>query len=350
MAKLSVIVPIYNVEKYLRKCLDSVINQTFKDMEIILVDDGSPDRCGEICDEYAARDNRIRVIHKENGGLPSARNDAIEIATGEWIAFVDSDDWLEPDIYEKAVEAGDKYNVDILFFNYFKNIEEKEFGISIFEKDFFSDDRNYINSLQARALCKFLNPIKENGYEFPWNRILRQKFIMNNNLYFTKVGAYEDLIYAINCFQYAERIAFIDVKGYHYRLNNTSISAGYNPNRIVVDNAVFEELFRLAQVYHADESYYTALYSFIVCNVAVNITRYFFNRNNKNSLVHKMRYAASVIKEEPYYTAFERVDRSLLTKGGRFITIIRHHNVILLYICYLCKLIKGKMRNMSKRK
>lgn len=98
--KISVIIPVYNVEPYLRKCLDSVINQTYQNLEIILVDDGSPDACGAICDEYAARDGRIHVIHKENGGVSSARNAGLAMAGGEWIGWVDSDDWVEPDMYE----------------------------------------------------------------------------------------------------------------------------------------------------------------------------------------------------------------------------------------------------------
>ena len=97
--KVSIIVPVYKVEKYLRKCIDSIINQTLKDIEIILVDDGSPDNCGKICDEYAAKDTRIKVIHKENGGLSSARNAGMEVAEGEYIGFVDSDDWIESDMY-----------------------------------------------------------------------------------------------------------------------------------------------------------------------------------------------------------------------------------------------------------
>ena len=96
--KVSIIVPVYKVEKYLRKCIDSIINQTLKDIEIILVDDGSPDNCGKICDEYAAKDTRIKVIHKENGGLSSARNAGMEVAEGEYIGFVDSDDWIESDL------------------------------------------------------------------------------------------------------------------------------------------------------------------------------------------------------------------------------------------------------------
>lgn len=100
---ISVIVPIYNVENYLIRCVDSILSQTYRNLEVILVDDGSPDNCGRICDELAKRDDRIKVIHKENGGLSSARNAGLDIATGELIAFIDSDDWLELDAYEYCV-------------------------------------------------------------------------------------------------------------------------------------------------------------------------------------------------------------------------------------------------------
>ena len=91
--KISIIVPIYNVEKYIRKCIESIINQTYRNIEIILVDDGSPDNCGKICDEYAKKDSRVKVIHKKNGGLSDARNKGTEVATGEYIMYVDSDDY-----------------------------------------------------------------------------------------------------------------------------------------------------------------------------------------------------------------------------------------------------------------
>ena len=107
---ISVIVPIYNVEAYLPRCLDSIVNQTYQNLEIILVDDGSPDNCGAICDEYARRDSRIRVIHKMNGGLSSARNVGLDIMMGEYLTFVDSDDWLSLDavqvLYDRLVEDG----------------------------------------------------------------------------------------------------------------------------------------------------------------------------------------------------------------------------------------------------
>lgn len=98
--KISVIVPVYKAEKFIRKCLDSILGQTHTNLEVILVDDGSPDDCGRICDEYAARDGRIRVIHQENGGVSSARNAGLRAVTGDWIGFLDDDDWIEPDMYE----------------------------------------------------------------------------------------------------------------------------------------------------------------------------------------------------------------------------------------------------------
>lgn len=110
---ISIIIPIYKVEEYLPRCINSIISQTYKNLEIILVDDGSPDKCPTICDEYAQTDNRIKVIHKTNGGLSSARNAGLEMASGEWIAFLDSDDWVEPKMYEVLYDLAVRHNADI---------------------------------------------------------------------------------------------------------------------------------------------------------------------------------------------------------------------------------------------
>ena len=111
--KISIIVPVYNVEKYLNKCVNSILNQTYKNIEVILVDDGSPDNCGKICNDYAEKDNRVKVIHKKNGGLSDARNVGIKIANGDYLGFVDSDDWIEPQMYQRLIENAVKYNADI---------------------------------------------------------------------------------------------------------------------------------------------------------------------------------------------------------------------------------------------
>lgn len=110
---ISIIVPVYNVERYLKDCIESILAQTYKNFELILVDDGSPDKCGKICDYYGKKDRRIKVIHKLNGGLSDARNAGIEIAKGDYIGFVDSDDFIMPDMYEKLLDACIKYSADI---------------------------------------------------------------------------------------------------------------------------------------------------------------------------------------------------------------------------------------------
>jgi len=112
--KISVIVPVYNVEQYLPRCVDSILAQTYENLEVILVDDGAKDNSGAICDAYVARDPRVRVIHKENGGLSSARNRGLDAATGEYIAFVDSDDWITPDAYGHLLELMEKYRVKLV--------------------------------------------------------------------------------------------------------------------------------------------------------------------------------------------------------------------------------------------
>lgn len=114
MPELSIIVPVYKVEQYLHKCLDSILSQTFTDFELILIDDGSPDRCGEICDEYAAKDDRIIVIHQKNRGVSAARNAGLDIARGEYIGFVDSDDWIEPEMYDSMLAATKEKKIDVV--------------------------------------------------------------------------------------------------------------------------------------------------------------------------------------------------------------------------------------------
>lgn len=127
MNKVSIILPIYNVEKYLEKCVNSVINQTYQNIEIILVDDGSKDSSGRICDELVESDNRIKVIHKKNGGLASARNAGYEVATGEYLMYIDSDDVIKNDIAEKCVSAMEKNDQMLLYLDMRKRLKTDRF-------------------------------------------------------------------------------------------------------------------------------------------------------------------------------------------------------------------------------
>lgn len=161
--KISVIVPIYKVEKYLCRCVDSIINQTYSNIEVILVDDGSPDSCPKICDEYAIKDSRVKVIHKKNGGQSSARNAGVEVAEGDFISFIDSDDWIAPDTYEYEIRLMHRFNADAVQVEYMTahssdakvpSIEEK---IDIYDgKDILQYFMDYSTKTGSYSVWKFL--------------------------------------------------------------------------------------------------------------------------------------------------------------------------------------------------
>ena len=139
---ISVIIPIYNVEKYLNKCIDSIINQTYKNLEIILVDDGSPDNCPQICDEYAKKDNRIKVIHKKNGGVSSARNVGLINSTGNYIGFIDPDDYIEPIMYEKLLKVLKESNTLVSMCGFYKIKDNKIIKIDNYDEKIISSEKN----------------------------------------------------------------------------------------------------------------------------------------------------------------------------------------------------------------
>lgn len=346
MEKVSVIIPVYNVEKYLRKCLDSVINQTYQNLEIILIDDGSPDNCGDICDHYAEADNRIKVIHKKNGGLSAARNDGLKLATGKWISFIDSDDWCELDLYEKAVAAAEKENVDILIYNLFRNYDHKETAIMAFPEAFVSTDINFISKMQLSALSKFYTPFLHNWSQgFPWDKLFRASLIIDNQLTFaTNVKANEDVIFGLHAFQFAKKIAYIDAYLYHYRDNPNSIGTKYTPDRVRIDRDIYKEIFAIGGKYKLSEEYYRALDSRIVENTVLCGSRCFFHKNREGSFWEKIKYANKVLHSEPVFSAFEHVDKEKLGLVSRFVLISRHHNVFLLYIASRLRVAVKKFR------
>ena len=236
-AKISVIIPVYKVESYLCQCLDSVVNQTYKNLEIILIDDGSPDNCGKICDEYAKRDKRIIVIHKENGGLSAARNDGIKRATGEWIAFVDSDDWCDIDYYEELIRRLGNTDVDIFCANgcimEFK--DERSIKRESYTKSFIFQTRDETKKLIIKTLAPgyaYENFSSQFGVGSPWDKIYKKSFICSNNLWFdASCKAWEDFWFNVQAFDKAKCVAGCVCTGYHYRMVDDSIVRGYNPNK-----------------------------------------------------------------------------------------------------------------------
>lgn len=157
MPTISVIVPVYKVEPYLRQCVDSILGQTFRDFELILVDDGSPDGCPAICDEYAEQDSRVKVIHKENGGLSSARNVGLDVAKGEYISFVDSDDWIARGMLEAMFHKCVEFGADLAICNVTKCIDEKRIieDSSPMQDECFSQD-DFVKKMIANQAWRYI--------------------------------------------------------------------------------------------------------------------------------------------------------------------------------------------------
>lgn len=216
---LSIIVPVYKVEKYLPRCINSIINQEFKDYELILVDDGSPDKSGVICDAYARKDNRIRVIHKKNSGLGSARNAGLKIATGEYVGFVDSDDWISSDMYSFLTKVALKYKADIVASSYTltkgsSKINQKKYYIKCLE-----------GQEKLKFYLKFGMKYRVSDYSV-CNKIYKLKLF--KSIQFPEGQLYEDgatnfmLIKAANKYIKSNKITY-----YYFQDNNSIIRNGF---------------------------------------------------------------------------------------------------------------------------
>lgn len=218
---ITVIVPIYNVSSYLDKCINSIIDQTYKELEIILVDDGSTDNCGEICDRYAQMDSRINVIHKENGGLVSARKAGLNLAKGDYIAFVDGDDWIDKDMYQILLDKALSSGVDFVDSAYLHMKDNVVVEHTVLEADYEFDAEQIKAIIESwivdedKALIR--SPI--------WTKLFKADIIKRSYAEVPEdMSVGEDKINYIVLFKYAYRAAIISASFYHYNYRSDSLS------------------------------------------------------------------------------------------------------------------------------
>lgn len=231
---ISVIIPVYQVEKHLRRCLDSVITQTFSDLEIILVNDGSTDSSGKICDEYAEKDSRIKVIHQENQGLSAARNAGLDIAKGDFIGFVDGDDYIEPAMYENLYQAAIENNADITICN-FHRVDDSNKTL------FYSNLKAWTGNSK--------DFVKKDGirYNYVWHKLYKKNLF--KNIRFPVGRQWEDLFIMHDVFWHAEKITIIPYIGYNYVAHSQSITSAHaNEARLDCCDGILARINFLAKV------------------------------------------------------------------------------------------------------
>lgn len=222
---VSIIVPVYKVpEPYLVKCIESIMAQTLYDIEILLVDDGSPDDCGRICDDYAVKDSRIRALHKKNGGLSSARNYGCKVATGKWIMFVDGDDWIEPEMCQTMYDAGEEKKVQLVMCGI-----SKDYGKTVTEYKFYLENGKVYRDQECKWLQQQLL-VYNGNIACVYSKLIDRELLVENELYHDEVlrqGA-EGLEFNLRLFEILGSAMFINKPFYHYIYNENSISASHN--------------------------------------------------------------------------------------------------------------------------
>lgn len=242
---ISVIVPIYRVEKYLNQCLDSICNQTYKNLEIILIDDGSPDNCGKICDEYALKDKRIKVIHKTNGGLSDARNTGLKLASGDYIAYVDSDDYIANNAYEILIREALNHDLDIVAANGLIISNHKNMSPLMKEKSFSQEIMTGIE-----YMCE---SIKQKSFHVcVWLNLYKKEILINKQLYFQRELLHEDEEWTPRVFMEAKRVKYIDFKYYYYLVRDGSITNSKDTSKNGLD--IVSTCYKLEDLYNRNVS------------------------------------------------------------------------------------------------
>lgn len=336
MPKISIIVPVFKVEKYLPKCIDSLINQTLEDIEIILINDGSPDKSKEICDDYAKKDKRIVVIHQENQGVSVARNAGIEAAKGEWITFVDGDDWVEYNMCEFALRKAQESDADVVIWSFFKNYVNKEERLSLIPGS-DGDLSNKKDLIQLRAIYqsyydKVLKSTVSAGVA--WCKLYKAEFIRKHNLRFKKgLIRAQDTIFSINAIERASKIIYFDVPLYHYRITSSSTCSGtrYIENSIEPFNALLNEFLDFIKHYNKGTEYMDAFYARTIQVLMWHLKHNYFHEAKNANAFARRNQIRELIKTEPYSTALKNVNLSILPKKERLMSMMFKSNLILVF-------------------
>lgn len=290
MCKVSVIVPCYNVEAFLRRCMDSLLNQTMREIEIILVDDESPDNVPRMCDELAELDGRIKVIHKKNGGLGFARNSGLEVATGEYVAFVDSDDFVDVSMYETLYEDAIKENADVVFCNFKRENKQGTWTecCEVEKRMVLSNEEVY--HLMLDMVASAPKERIERKYQMSvWHAIYHRSIIEENHIKFMseRQVASEDIPFNVDYLSKCQKVVYRPECFYHYCLNGNSLTAKYLPEKFDRYKTLYRRLSEHLSFYGNDGK--QRVCRFFIGMVRTQILHLAtVKENNKIALLNKM--------------------------------------------------------------
>ena len=323
--KVSIIVPVYNASDYLGRCMDSLLSQTMpqSDYEILLIDDGAKDDSGQLCDEYADKYACVRCFHQENAGPAAARNAGLEEAVGDYVAFIDPDDFIEPNYLEIAYAQAQHNHADIVLFDAYREKSEGAFDSREMwghaKYSFNCADEGERRSMQRQILYPYM-AARVGNMSFdrsvplaaPWDKLYSRSFLNVNNLRFPKeLRVLDDMCFNFKAFGAAENISYIPTFLYHYRVEETSITNSYRKDRIQQDIQVFEYLKDAINEMGLDRieasKFRQALFSRIIKSFTISLRLYFFNPCNPASKKEVDEEILKCISSMPYKLAFKGI-------------------------------------------
>lgn len=332
---ISIIVPVYNTENYLEKCLYSLVNQTYKNIEIIIVDDGSPDNSMNIIQKFVLADNRVKVISQKNQGLSGARNTGMNNTNGDYIMFIDSDDWIEIDTCEKAINASEKYNADVVFWSYIKEFSNSQKDNYLFDKTEIIWSEKNINQLSRRMVGlvgdELANPQSIDNLVTAWGKLYKKSVIGDVRFTDTKIIGTEDALFNIEVFLGINSAVYIPDLLSHYRKDNeSSLTHNYKKKLVSRWREMYSRIKFLLDRNDMSREYYDALKNricFGLIGLGINLAE-----DKKMSFKEKKKEIYNILSMKHYQIALKDLDFLICLYNGKF--SLNLQKIIMHYYCY----------------
>jgi glycosyltransferase involved in cell wall biosynthesis len=331
---VSIIVPVFNVENYIQFTIESVLKQSYFNWELILINDGSTDKSQDIINEFAKKDERIVSISQTNQGVSAARNQGINYSKGEFIVFLDSDDWLGEKTIEDSLKFQHENNSDLVLFAWFKtkeNVFTKELSFLNEGKKLFKEDVEFIRRRSIGFLPNEMhNPVKSDLFNTPWAKLISAELIKNNKLEFkrrSEVGM-EDVLFSIGLFQNCQRPTLLPEFYYFYRQDNSSSLSKRDTQNLIEK---FKMLFKEISGFNLTDLEKVALNNRIALSI-INIGLSICSRSNKSTFSNKIVELKTLLNSEPYQSSLRNLEIKYMPKHWKLFFILAKNNKSILLV------------------
>ncbi len=344
---ISIVIPVYNVESFLPKCLDSILSQTYRNIEVVCVNDNSTDTSLKILNKYSQTDNRIKVINQENQGASVARNTALDNCTGDYIMFVDSDDWIEEDTCDIALDNINKYDADLVLWDYVREFSNTSQAKNIFKESVVFDETDVKNKLHRRMIGllgeELKTPEKADALCTIWGKLYKAKLIQQEKIRFydiRKIGTYEDGLFNLDVMNNVKRAVYIPNTLYHYRKNNSSsITRKVDLNFEKKRDHLYEYMKTYIDENYCGKDYKTALDNRIALEIFAIGSNIMRNKTGRLSLLKKL------LNEEKHRNACKQLDLKYFPIHWKVFYGCAKYNIAIgvFLLLWLIKILKKRM-------